>query len=488
MQLARSLFVRFAWLYCAAMIAPAQVRPSHAEVLGSMDQQAARFGTISQQIWDLAEVGYQEVRSADILKDELRKNGFVLEERVGGIPTAFVASWGHGKPVIGILGEYDALPGLSQKASPVREEVAPGRAGHGCGHNLLGTGSAFAAIAVKQFLEHHKLPGTIVFYGSPAEEGGGGKVFMARAGVFQRCDAILSWHPDASNRVVNGISLANINAKFQFYGKPSHAAMSPEQGRSALDGVLLMSNCVELMREHVPQDTRMHYVITNGGGAPNVVPGFAELFLYARQANMTVLDDVWSRIGNCAQAGSLGTGTRMEQHINASVYSLLPNAPLATLLDRNLHEIGGYRLTAEERAFAEQLRTSFNGTEAVDGAEKILPMTAELISGSTDVGDVSWIVPTAQVYTATAIPGTPGHSWQNVACAGTGIGRKGMLVAAKTMALTAVDLMETPTQLEAVRADFLRARAGKEYRSRIPESIPPPLTYRSTASGAFAPR
>ena len=483
MQLALSLLVRLSGLCCAATLTSAQVSSSHADVLWNMDQQAARFGSISQQIWDLAEVGYQEVRSANILKAELRKGGFAIDDHVGGIPTAFVASWGQGKPVIGILGEYDALPGLSQKASPVREEVGPGLAGHGCGHNLLGTGSAFAAIAVKQFLEQHKLSGTIVFYGAPAEEGGGGKVFMARAGVFQRCDAILSWHPDASNHVVNGISLANINAKFQFYGKPSHAAMSPEQGRSALDGVLLMSNCVELMREHVPQDTRMHYVITNGGGAPNVVPGFAELFLYARQANMTVLDDVWSRIGNCAQAGALGTGTIMEQHINASVYSLLPNAPLATLLDRNLHEIGGYRLTAEERAFAEQLRASFSGAEAVDGAEKILPMTAELISGSTDVGDVSWIVPTAQVYTATAIPGTPGHSWQNVACAGTSIGRKGMLLAAKTIALTAIDLMESPAQLEAVRDEFHRVHAGKEYRSRIPDSTLPPLTYRNNAVG-----
>jgi aminobenzoyl-glutamate utilization protein B len=467
-------------LLCAAASIPAQTGQSRdvSEVLQAMDRQSGHFGDLSLRIWQFAEVGYKEVKSSALLKQELRQAGFGIEENIAGIPTAFSATWGEGKPVIGILGEYDALPGLSQDAVPVEKAIVAGEPGHGCGHNLLGTGSAFAAIAVKNYLAAHKIPGTIVFYGAPAEEGGGGKVYMARAGAFNRCDVILTWHPGTANRVSGGSSLANINGKFRFYGQPSHAAAAPERGRSALDGLLLMSQCVEMLREHVPQETRIHYIITNGGGAPNVVPPFAEGFFYARQPSMPILDDVWERMGKCAQAGALGTGTRTETQVVASVYNLLPNHALAAALDQNLRALGGISLTPEERTFAGTLRESFTTTEALETVERVLPPSDETMSGSTDVADVSWTVPVAQITTATAVPGTPGHSWQNAACAGSSIGRKGMVLAAKTLALTAIDLYGAPKTIEAARAEFNQARAGKEYRSRIPADNKPPLDYR----------
>jgi aminobenzoyl-glutamate utilization protein B len=410
----------------------------------------------------------------------LRAAGFQIQENTGGIPTAFVASWGQGKPIIGIMGEYDALPGLSQEAMPEKKARTAGAAGHGCGHNLFGVASAFAAIAVKDYLAEKKLPGTIRFYGTPAEEGGGGKVYMARAGVFNDCDAVLAWHPGNSNGASLRSSLANISGKFRFYGKAAHAAAAPDKGRSALDAVMLMNHAADMLREHVPEATRIHYVITNGGGAPNVVPDFAEVYYYARHPEMPMLDNVWARIVKCAEAGALATESRMEIELVNSVYNLLPNDALTTLFDRNLRRVGGVKYSAEEQAFAEKLRQTFptEGALPLGSQEQIQSVEEGYSSGSTDVADVSWIVPTAQFNTATYVPGTPGHSWQSTACAGSSIGRKGMMVAAKTLALTAVDLLTDPKQVEAARASFNKRRAGYEYRSRIPANQKPPLTYR----------
>jgi len=470
--------IRVAIALGAASIAAAQPGPGRATALRAIEERTQRFGEISIRIWEWAEVGYKEVKSAALLKEELRGAGFAIEDNIGGIPTAFRASWGKGKPVIGLLGEYDALPEMSQEAAPAQKPVAAGQPGHGCGHNLLGAGAALAAIAVKEQLAASGRPGTVVFFGAPAEEGGAGKVFMARAGAFQRCDAILTWHPGAANRVSLGTSLANISARFAFTGKAAHAAAAPERGRSALDGLLLMAHCVEMLREHAPQETRIHYVITNGGGAPNVVPAFAEGYFYARQTKMDALDDVWERIGACARAGALGAGVRVEEKISAAVYNVLSNRPLAEALQKNLSALGGFSYTAEERAFAEQLRATLSAPEPLDGAGKVQPLGEEPASASTDVGDVSWLAPTAQFTTATAVPGTPGHSWQNVACSGSSIGRKGMVLASKTLALTALDLYDSPATLAAAKADFERARGGREYRSRIPADAKPPLDYR----------
>jgi len=263
-----------------ATTAPAQWSATERDaLLQRMDTQAAHFGDLSKQIWEFAEVGYRETRSSALLRDELKNAGFAITERVADIPTAFTAQWGSGHPVIGILGEYDALPGLEQEAVPVKRPLRANNPGHGCGHNLFGAASAFAAIAVKEQLAAMKLPGTIRFYGCPAEEGGGGKIYMVRAGAFQDCDVVLHWHPDSANGASLKTNLGNLTGKFRFHGRPAHAAGSPEKGRSALDAVMLFAHGVDLLREHVPDSTRIHYIVTNGGEAPNVVPAFSEVFL-----------------------------------------------------------------------------------------------------------------------------------------------------------------------------------------------------------------
>jgi aminobenzoyl-glutamate utilization protein B len=462
-----------------ALVALASAADKQA-LLKQMDSRAAHYGDVSRQIWELAEVGYKELKSAELLKSELKQSGFTVEDDVAGIPTAFTASWGQGKPVIAVLGEYDALPALSQEATPDRKPRVEGAPGHGCGHNLLGTASLFAVVSIKDWMVANKINGTIRFYGTPAEEGGGGKLYMARAGVFRDVDAVLSWHPGDANGASKQSSLAVTSAKFRFYGKPAHAAAAPEVGRSALDGVMIMANAVEFMREHVPESTRIHYVVSNGGSAPNVVPEFAELFLYARNPSMPVLDGIWERIVKCAQAGALASDTRMEMELIDSSYNVLPNDALATLVDRNMHLVGGVTYTADEQAFAERLRKTLppDRTRQLGSQEKIQPPVEGYFSASSDVGDVSWIVPTAALNTATFVPGVPAHSWQSTACAGMSIGRKGMVVAAKTLALSAVDLFTDPAQLKAARASFEQRRSGYEYRSRIPADHKPPLNYR----------
>ncbi len=449
-------------------------------ILKQMDARAAHYGDVSRKIWEFAEVGYKEVKSAELLKSELRQAGFTVEDNVAGIPTAFTASWGQGKPVIAVLGEFDALPALSQDTTPDRKPMVDGAPGHGCGHNLLGTASLFAAVSIKDWLAAKKISGTIRYYGTPAEEGGGGKLYMARAGVFKDVDAVLSWHPGDANGASKQSSLAITSAKFRFYGKPAHAAAAPDVGRSALDGVMIMANAVEFLREHVPESTRIHYIVSNGGSAPNVVPEFAELFLYARNPSMPVLDGIWGRIVKCAQAGALATETRMEMDLIDSSYNVLPNDALAALVDRNLRMVGGVTYTKAEQAFAESLRKTLplDRARQLGSQEMIQPPAEGYFPASSDVGDVSWIVPTAALNTATFVPGVPSHSWQSTACAGMSIGRKGMVVAAKTLALAAVDLFTDPEQLKAARANFEQRRAGYEYRSRIPADHKPPLNYR----------
>ncbi|HLK20713.1 MAG TPA: amidohydrolase [Bryobacteraceae bacterium] len=463
-------------LVCAASLLAADKE----SFLKQMDARAAHYGDVSRKIWEFAEVGYQEHKSAELLKSELRQSGFAVQENAAGIPTAFTASWGEGKPVIAILGEYDALPALSQDAIPERKPLADGAPGHGCGHNLLGTASLFAAVSIKDWMSEKKIQGTIRFYGTPAEEGGGGKLYMVRAGLFQDVDAVLSWHPGDSNMASKQSSLAITSGKFRFYGRPAHAAAAPEMGRSALDGLMVMANAVEFLREHVPESTRIHYIVTSGGAAPNVVPEYAELFLYARNPSMPVLDGIWNRIVKCAQAGALGTETRMEMELIDTNYNVLPNDALTSLVDRNLHVVGGVTYTREEQAFAERLRKTLPSDPGrpLGSQEQIMTPLDGYFPASSDVGDVSWVVPTAALDTATWVPGIPAHSWQSTACSGMSIGRKGMVVAAKTLALTAMDLFTDPAELKAARASFDQRRAGHEYQSRLSADHKPPLNYR----------
>jgi aminobenzoyl-glutamate utilization protein B len=439
-------------------------------------QQAERTAL---QIWDFAEVGYQETKSSALLQQQLRDAGFTVQANVAGMPTGFVASYGSGKPVIGILAEFDALPGITQEAKPERVPASAKEAGHACGHHLFGTASTFAAIAVKDWIAQGKHPGTIRVYGTPAEEGGAGKVYMVREGLFKDVDVVLHWHASDRNDASHSTSLANKSAKFRFHGVSAHAAGAPERGRSALDGVEAMNHMVNLMREHVPQETRIHYVITNGGSAPNVIPDFAEVFYYVRHPDPLQVQAIFERVEKAAQGAALGTGTRVEHEIIHGIYAVLPNEPLARAMDANLRRVGGVSYDATERAFATTLRKTLGeNVPPVEQAAEIAPFEFYRSGGSTDVADVSWVVPTVGLRTATWVPGTPSHSWQAIAAGGTTIGLKGMMVAAKTLALTAVDLMTNPKLVEDATAAYRKQiPAGWTYRPLLGDRKPP-LDYR----------
>jgi aminobenzoyl-glutamate utilization protein B len=448
-------------------------------VLARVAAHADRFGAISRQIWETPELGFHEEKSAALLQNELRANGFTIASAVAGMPTGFTATWGSGKPVIGILGEFDALPGLSQKDVPTQDPVSAGAPGHGCGHNLLGSGAALAAVAAKEEMQARGLKGTIRYYGTPAEEGGGGKIYMIHAGLFRDVDVVLTWHPGDNNRVSLRSNLANNGAKFKFYGIASHAAAAPEKGRSALDGALLMLHAIEMLREHVPQETRMHYVITNGGSAPNVVPAFSEVYLVARHPDMATLDGIWQRILKCAQAGALATDTRLEVEQATNYANIVPNDALNDIVGRAMRQAGGYHYTAEERQFADAIQKTFAAPpKNLPGPDKVSVDTTEGSGGaSSDVGDVSWVVPTVSFGAATYAPGTAAHSWQAAAQAGTSIGRKGMVVAARTLALSIVDLVQNPTAIDAAKTSFEKRKAGQTWTTHIAPGSKPPMDY-----------
>ena len=450
-----------------------------AKVSQSIEARAARYSEIAKQIWDFAEVGYQETRSSKLLQSELATNGFRIEAGVAGMPTSFVAHAGSGRPVIAILAEFDALPGITQDASPVRSPVATKDAGHACGHHLFGTGSIAAAIAVKDWLAQTKTSGTIRVYGTPAEEGGAGKVYMVRAGLFKDVDAVLHWHASDRNDASPGRSLANKSAKFRFKGLSAHAAAAPERGRSALDGVEAMNHMVNLMREHVPEDTRIHYVITNGGSAPNVIPDFAEVFYYVRHPDPKQVASIFDRVVKASEGAALGTGTTVDHEVIHGIYAILPNDALARVMDRRLREVGGFDYTPDERAFADKIRTTLgDNLPPLSASREIEPFAIKEAGGSTDVADVSWVVPTAGLRAATWVPGTPSHSWQAVAAGGTTIGVKGMLVASKTLARTAIDLFSDPSIVRAAQDEY-RKRVGPDF-TYVPlvGNRPPPLDYR----------
>jgi aminobenzoyl-glutamate utilization protein B len=440
------------------------------EVIAELDGRTEHYAQIARQIWGFAEVGYQEHQSSALLQAELKREGFAVQAGVAGIPTAFVARYGSGKPVITLLAEYDALPGLAQAAVPQRQPIEGQKAGHACGHHLFGTGSVAAAVAVKNWLKSSGKSGTLQVVGTPAEEGGSGKVYLVREGVFASTDVALHWHPADRNQANPSSSLANISGKFRFRGVSAHAAAAPDRGRSALDGVEAMNAMVNLMREHIPQETRVHYAITQGGQAPNVVPDYAEVYYYARHPDRAVLQDVWNRIVKAAEGAALGTETKVELEIIGGVYNLLPIESLARAMHHNLERVGGVTYSPEEQAFADKLSetlgASFGSVRRPEAGSvaAFSPLNSAQNGGaSTDVGDVSWAVPTVGMTAATWVPGTSAHSWQAVAAGGTSIGTKGMLVAAKTLALTAMDLFSDPALIQTARAEWLEAR-GKDFR------------------------
>lgn len=444
-----------------------------------LDRQRDQYREMALNIWDLAEPGYQEEQSSALLSNRLADAGFEVETGVADIPTAFVATYGEGEPVIGLLAEFDALPGISQAAVPERKPVEGKSAGHACGHHLLGTGSTAAAIAVKHWLDETGHEGTVRLYGTPAEEGGSGKVYMVRAGLFEDVDAVLHWHPSDRNAANPATSLANKSARFQFTGVSAHAAAAPHRGRSALDAVEAMNYMVNMLREHIPEESRIHYVITSGGEAPNVVPEFAEAYYYVRNPEASVLEGIWDRVMTIAEAAASGTGTEMNAEVMHGNHSLLPNETLARVMHDNLSKVGGVTWDREEQRFAEELYETLNLEEDLLGSQsEVQPMHMVHGKGSTDVGDVSWAVPTTGLRTATWVPGTAAHSWQAVAAGGTSIGIKGMQGAAETLALTAIDLINNPGLVDSATTEF-RKRRGEdfEYEALLGDREPP-LDYR----------
>jgi aminobenzoyl-glutamate utilization protein B len=436
------------------------------------------YKKIALNIWDYAEVGFKEAQSSALLQNTLKDNGFKVDAGVAGMPTAFIATYGSGSPVIGILAEFDALPGLSQEKSFTKTPIANKSSGHGCGHNLFGTGSVAAGIAIKKLIEEGKVKGTIKLYGCPAEEGGDGKVYMVREGLFSGVDVVLHWHPDEHNAVTYTSSLAIKTAKFRFYGTSAHAAAAPDKGRSSLDGVESMNYMVNMMREHIPQESRLHYVITSGGKAPNVIPDFAEVFYYVRNPERAMADSLFARVVKAADGAAIGTGTRMEYEVISGSHDLLINKTLALNMQSNLEKVGGVIYTDDEVTFGKQLQKTFLGTvPSIDSARFIKALYFEKNQGSTDVGDVSYVVPTVGVETATWVPGTSAHSWQAVACSGNDIGIKGMMVAAKTIAFTAIDLFLTPSLIQKAKDEFMKSKGDYQYKPLLGDRKPA-LNYR----------
>lgn len=470
MRLSRAILAA-ALVTTAAM--PLLAQMAAPDPLALVDARYDRTATVARQIWDFAELGYQENRSSVLLQTELAKEGFKLTKGVAEIPTAFVAEWGSGGPVIGILAEFDALPGVSQAAVPVKQTDAK-TAAHACGHNLFGSGSVTAAIALSQWLKATGTPGTVRVYGTPAEEGGSGKVYMVRAGLFNDVDFAIHWHPDSVNSAAAETSLANRSAKFRFRGKAAHAAGAPEQGRSALDGVEAMNMMVNMMREHTTMDSRIHYVITKGGSAPNVVPEEAEVFYYVRHSQTAEVEAMWKRLEDAARGAAMGTGTTVDWEIIHGNNPLLVNESLAKVMDAKLRQIGGLQMSAEEKRFAAEIGKTLAAPQPVETAALVQPYGKTLGYGSTDVGDVSWVAPTVDVRTATWVPGTPAHSWQSAAASGTSLGFKGAQLAAKAMTLMAVQLYTDPALRQTAKAEFDASRGPNYvYRSLLGDRKPP---------------
>ncbi|MFZ9708987.1 MAG: amidohydrolase [Steroidobacteraceae bacterium] len=463
----------------AALLACDQALASDDALLRLIESRRAADREIALQIWNWAEVGYQETQTSARLQKELVSAGFRVTAGVAGMPTAFVAEYGSGQPVIAILAEMDALPGVSQAATPERQPLRGRISGHACGHHLFGTGSASAAIAVKDWMQREGVRGTIRLYGTPAEEGGAGKAYMVRAGLFNDVDVALHWHAGDRNAVTNEPTLSNKSAKFRFRGVAAHAAASPERGRSALDGVEAMNFMANLMREHMPQDSRLHYIVTRGGDAPNVVPESAEVFYYVRHRDPRIMAELFDRLVKVSEAAALGTGTTVEHEIIHGAYSLLPNDALAVAVDDTLRRVGGVSYDSAELAFAERLRTTLvSPSLPLASAREIQPMDSTLGYGSTDVGDVSWTVPTIGFRTATWVPGTAAHSWQAVAAGGMSIGMKGMENASKVLALTARRLFTDEELRTSARAEFLQRRGGDFRYVSVVGDRAPPLDYR----------
>lgn len=444
-------------------------------IVKTVDAQQAELIQMSDQIWALAETAFAEHQSAKLLADYAESQGFKVERGLADMPTAFIATYGSGKPIIGILGEYDALPGISQKAEPEKNPLKAGAAGHGCGHNLFGVGSLGAAIAVKKLMEEGKLSGTIRYYGTPAEEKYFGKLFLARAGLFNDLDACLDWHPSAKISANVQSSQALIDFIVEFRGQAAHAAADPWNGRSALDGLEFFTMGLNYLREHVKPTVRIHYQIQHGGDVVNVVPDYAKIWTRVRDAQRVGMEAVYKKVEKIAKGAAMMADVEYEITLVSGLHEVLVNRAGGAVLQENLKLLGPIHYSPEEEAFAKQIQRSTGKPETgIDG--NIYPMEATRENppgGSTDVGDVSWLVPEIRLGVTTAPIDTPWHSWAVVACGGMSIGHKGMLYAAKALGMTMVDLFEHPKLITAMKEEFKNRKGDHVYEAILPAGPPP---------------
>ena len=465
---------------------------THQNVIEWLEERQGRFIQMADTIWKNPELALAEFKACKLQSDDLAADGFTITGNIGGLPTAFMASYTHGTggPVIGFLGEYDALPGLSQEQVDVQQPIVQDGPGHGCGHNMLGTAALAAASVLKAWLIATDTAATVRYYGCPAEETCEGKVFMARAGVFDDLDAAITWHPGSVNSVWAGSSLAVNNIKYRFKGRTAHAAANPETGRSALDAVELMNIGVNYLREHMPDAARIHYVITNGGGAPNVVPDDCEVWYFIRSPERYQVNELTERVRKISQGAALMTGTTVEENFLSGAYNMLTNMVMSEHMIAVLEELGPLEFTDEEKAYALKISQSFPESlrkgilasehlpesivdEGLNGDVWPIRDAGKVLPGSTDVSDVSWITPCSQITTACFPLAVPGHSWAITSTSGVSIGHKGMLHAAKAMAIVGADFITDPDLLAKAKAEFEEATKGRPYACPVPADVQP---------------
>lgn len=464
------LILIYQQVFSQAALSP--LKKSALEIIG---QHSNELIALSNSVWAFAEPALKEYKSSKILADYAEKQGFKITRNVAGLSTAFIAEYGSGKPVIGVLGEFDALPGLSQKAQVKEEALNPGAAGHGCGHNMLGVGGLAAALAIKELMQQGKIKGTVRFYGTPAEENYGGKLYMARDGVFNDLDVCLDWHPDYRTMVNNLSSQAVVDYTVLFKGKSAHAASDPWDGRSALDAAELFTTGINFYREHVKPSVRMHYVYTEAGKVPNVIPDRASVWIWLRDSKRTGVAMLEERMKAIAQGAALMAGVDYELKLNNGLYEQLVNDKGAILLQRNLDSLGGISYSPQEIKFANEIMKQFgaDSIKGIDGNVKPLkPTPPDPEGGSTDVGDISWIVPEISLLVTTAPAETPWHSWVVAACGGMSIGHKGMLYAGKALSATMIDLFTNPQTIADIRSEFTAKKGNQTWKAIIPPGPP----------------
>lgn len=480
----RRIIPVFTILFSSAVLLPGKVVKKTVQRCGLdyLDNSFTVYDRLQKQLHSFAEPGYQEYRSSALLSAFLEENGFTVERGVAGIPTAFVATYGSGHPIIGVMAEYDALPGLSQDTVAFRKPLEGRPYGHGCGHNLIGTAALASGVSIARFLENSGIQGTIKVFGCPAEEGGGGKAYMTMAGCFDGCDAVFDWHPATCNEVPLTSGKANIGIRFSFHGTAAHASSAPWKGRSALDAVEIFDLTMNIMREHLPPETLFHYVITQGGDAPNIVPEYAQVYYYFRHPKGTELLNIIPRAIKAAQGAALGTETTMEYEIVNGNYERLINVTLAGLMLDNLKKVGGLNLDSREKDFLRDVLSNSASNDTEKELQEILTVREKFgpagsSGGSSDVGNVSQVAPVARLRVATTTTGI--HTWQQTAIGGTTIGTKALLNVARVFYLTALDLFTDPAKVKAIRDEF------ESVKGPAPEFVPlmgerkPPLDYRN---------